>query len=114
MTDHDELRLLPWSTLDGKPCFLSTDSAGGPLSRLADRTETAQLDTGAALLEHAVEVIADTETEPEELLLLTTALTNTLRDTLRIAESRGHRLPTPSTTPDGDHEEPRLPAAAFG
>ncbi|MBD0712394.1 MULTISPECIES: hypothetical protein [unclassified Streptomyces] len=114
MTHHDELRLLPWTTLDGKPCFLSTDETGGPLSRLADRTESAQLEAGTVLLDHAMEVIADAETEPEELLLLATALTHNLRDTLRIAVSRGHRLSTPSTNLGGDAEGPRLPAAAFG
>ncbi|GGU75856.1 hypothetical protein GCM10010275_07770 [Streptomyces litmocidini] len=114
MTPHNELRLLPWSGTDGKPCFLSTDDNGGPLSRLADRTEAAQLDTGAELVEHALEVLADGETKPEEFRLLATDLAGALRDTLRVAESRGRRLLTPAATPCEDAEGPRLPAAAFG
>ncbi|MEU3074564.1 hypothetical protein [Streptomyces laurentii] len=114
MTLHDELRLLPWSDSNGKPCFLSTDTAGGPLSRLADRTESAQLDSGAALLEQAVEVLANAKAEPKELHILARDLTNALRDALRIAVSRGHRLPEPTVTASGGGEGPQLPAAAFG
>ena len=43
MTPHDELRLLPWSSPDGKPCFLSTDDPASHLSRLADEMEEHQL-----------------------------------------------------------------------
>lgn len=39
MTAHTQLRLLPWSGVDGKPCFLSTNDANSHLSRLADNTE---------------------------------------------------------------------------
>ena len=35
MTTFNELRLLPWTGPDGKPCFLSTDDNGGHMSRLA-------------------------------------------------------------------------------
>lgn len=113
MTPHNELRLLPWSGPDGKPCFLSTDDNGGPVSRLADTTEAAQLDAGQKLLEHAMEVIADAD--PTELRLLARDLTEALRDTLRVAVSRGHRLHTPAPTAHGKEDEgPRLPAAAFG
>lgn len=114
MTPHNELRLLPWSGPDGKPCFLSADDNGGLLSRLADNTEAVQLGLSAELLEHAGEVLADGGTRAEELRLLATALTRALRDTLRVAESRGHRLPTPnSTTPQDGEDGPYLPAAAF-
>ncbi|MEU3320458.1 hypothetical protein [Streptomyces sp. NPDC006785] len=113
MTPHNELRLLPWSGPDGKPCFLlSTD---GPLSRLAGLTEAAQLDIAADLLEHAHEVLADESSAPEELRLVPSDLTGALGDALRVAASRGHRLPTPGTSDHGDSNEvPHLPAGAFG
>lgn len=44
------LRLLPWTTPEGKPCYLSTDSSASRLSRLADDLEAAQLDSGAQVL----------------------------------------------------------------
>ncbi|MFF5935996.1 hypothetical protein [Streptomyces sp. NPDC012508] len=106
------LRLLPWSGADGKPCFLSTDDSGGHLSRLADNTEAIQLGLSAKLLEHATAVLADEMAAPDELRLLATDLTGALRDTLRVAESRGHRLlPSPGATAK---EGPTLSAAAFG
>ncbi|MEF9884409.1 hypothetical protein V4Y03_18515 [Streptomyces sp. P9-A4] len=114
MTSHNELRLLPWSTPDGKPCFLSTDENGGPLSRLADRTEAAQLDACTELLQHAAAVLADARTEPDDLRLLAADLAGALHDVLRVAVSRGHRLPTPDPSAHGEDEGPRLPAAAFG
>ncbi|GHG15583.1 hypothetical protein ACFFSH_38530 [Streptomyces filamentosus] len=115
MTSHNELRLLPWSGPDGKPCFLSTDGTGGPLSRLADHTEAAQLDLAAELLEHAQEVLADESLAPEELRLVASDLTGALRDALRVAASRGHRLPMLSISDHGDSSEiPHRPAGAFG
>ncbi|MEF9882701.1 hypothetical protein [Streptomyces sp. P9-A4] len=114
MTPHNELRLLPWSGPDGKPCFLSTDGTGGPLSRLADRTEVAQLDVAAELLEHAHEVLADESSAPEELRLVASDLTVALRDALRVAASRGHRLPRLGASDPGDSNEvPHLPAGVF-
>ncbi|MFB6525624.1 hypothetical protein [Streptomyces sp. NPDC056399] len=115
MTPHNELRLLPWPGPDGKPCFLSTDDTTSHLSRLADNTEAIQLGLAEELLDHASNVLGDGEGAPEELKALATDLTEALRDTLRIAESRGHRLlaPGPGTHVD-DIDGPTLPAAAFG
>lgn len=45
-------RLLPWTTPDGNPCYLSTDGRGY-LSTLADSIEAVQLGLGEQLLEHA-------------------------------------------------------------
>ncbi|MFD7393846.1 hypothetical protein ACFV60_02235 [Streptomyces virginiae] len=95
MTPHNELRLLPWSGRDGKPCFLSADDNAGYLSRLADSTEVEQLGLGSELLDHALEVLEDEETDPDELRLLATDLTGALRDAVRVAISRGHRLAIP-------------------
>ncbi|WP_406469532.1 hypothetical protein OH738_23405 [Streptomyces hirsutus] len=95
MTMSHELRLLPWTGPDGKPCFLSTDNGGGYLSRLADNLESVQLGMATELLDQALDMIADTDTEPDDLRLLAKNLTGALRDTLRVATSRGHRLATP-------------------
>ncbi|MFJ7773947.1 hypothetical protein [Streptomyces yangpuensis] len=95
MIESDELRLLPWSGPDDKPCYLSADTPAGYLSRLADNAEELQLGLGVELLAHAVDVLADVASDPEELRLLATDLTGALRDAVRVATSRGHRLPRP-------------------
>ncbi|MFI1499804.1 hypothetical protein [Streptomyces platensis] len=113
MTTHNELRLLPWPGPEGNPCYLSTESSGGYLSRLADNTEAVQLETSGELLEHALEVLGDREAEPNEVRLLAMDMTEALRDVRRVAISRGHRLPLPPAC-EGDDGGPQLPAAAFG
>ncbi|WP_242593365.1 hypothetical protein [Streptomyces sp. GB4-14] len=97
MTTSHELRLLPWTGPDGKPCFLSTDDNGGNMSRLADNIESAQLGMATALLDRALDILAQAETDPDDLRLLTKDLTGALRDTPRVATSRGHRLDSRST-----------------
>ncbi|MEH0588725.1 hypothetical protein QA942_33510 [Streptomyces sp. B21-106] len=92
MTARNELRLLPWSGPEGKPCYLSTDDRGGYMSRLADNIEADQLDAAASLLEHASATLDDQDVNPEDLRRLTGELTGTLRDVLRVATSRGHLL----------------------
>ncbi|UXY28856.1 hypothetical protein [Streptomyces sp. HUAS TT20] len=83
-------RLLPWTGSEGKPCYLITDDRDGPLSRLADATESVQLGMGGQLLAHAREILPDTP--PGELRFLAECLTHALDDALRVAESRGRRL----------------------
>ncbi|MFG2882334.1 hypothetical protein ACGFYV_08420 [Streptomyces sp. NPDC048297] len=92
MTAWNELRLLPWSGPEGKPCYLSTDDPDGWMSRLADNIEAVQLGTAAELLERAYEAFDDQDTNPEDLRRLTKELTGALRDVLRVATSRGHLL----------------------
>ncbi|OQD55392.1 hypothetical protein BM536_012395 [Streptomyces phaeoluteigriseus] len=92
MTARNELRLLPWSGPEGKPCYLSTDDKGGYMSRLADNIEEEQLATAAALLEHASETLDGQDADSEDLRRLTGELIGTLRDVLRVATSRGHLL----------------------
>ncbi|MFD3541382.1 hypothetical protein ACFWUQ_18060 [Streptomyces sp. NPDC058662] len=99
MTPHNELRLLPWSGPDGKPCFLSADDTAGYVSRLADNTEAVQLGLGAELLGYVAEVLADEEADSDELRLLVTDLAGALRDAVRVATSRGHRLRIAASTP---------------
>jgi hypothetical protein len=84
------------------------------MSRVADHAEATQLDAGAKLLKHAAEALAGKQQEPKELRFLATALSGALRDALRIAESRGHRLPTPNPAVCEGAEGPQLPAAACG
>ncbi|MER6268290.1 hypothetical protein [Streptomyces sp900105755] len=92
MTARNELRLLPWSGPEGKPCYLSTDDPDGCMSRLADNIEAVQLGTAAELLERASEALDDQDTNPEDMRHLTKELTGALRDVLRVATSRGHLL----------------------
>lgn len=92
MTPQNELRLLPWSGPDGKPCYLSTDDSGGYMSRLADNIEAVQLGMATDLLERAAGVLGDRDAGPEDLHRMLTELTGALRDVLRVATSRGHLL----------------------
>lgn len=112
MTPHNELRLLPWSGPDSKPCFLSAGTNDGYLSRLADRSEAAQLALGIELLEHALELVADEEAEPDELRTLAVDLTRALQDAVRVATSRGHRLPIPTRSADEESPDINCPPLA--
>lgn len=87
---RDEVRLLPWVSPGGKPCYLITDDQGGPVSRLADSTESIRLDMGTELLAHAQALLPDTPRG--ELRFLAERLAEALGDALRVAESRGRRL----------------------
>lgn len=118
-------RLLPWSTPEGKPCFLSSDGAGY-LSRVADNIESVQLGMAGELLDHAADMLSDGKVTIDQLHFLTRRLTEALRDVKRVAESRGARLPAPDDDPDvmdgqadsdhndGDSDGPQLPAESFG
>ncbi|MFJ4784432.1 hypothetical protein [Streptomyces sp. NPDC088794] len=92
------LRLLPWETESGKPCFLSTDGTHGVLSRLADEIETSQLRDGAQVFAGARTVLDDRKAGEYALRRALRATTEVLGNVLRVAESRGARLPQP----DGD------------
>ncbi|MFF8408303.1 hypothetical protein [Streptomyces omiyaensis] len=93
MTSRDELRLLPWTGPDGKPCFLSTDDDSSRLSRLADTLETTYLDQAAEVLDHATKLLSLPESDPVDLRAASADLTEALGQVLRVAESRGRRLP---------------------
>ncbi|WAZ22344.1 hypothetical protein STRCI_003593 [Streptomyces cinnabarinus] len=92
MTMPSEPRLLPWTGPDGKPCHLITDDSDGYLSRLADYVESTQLGAATELLDRALATLDDTNTDSNDLRLLAKDLAGALRDTLRVAISRGHRL----------------------
>ncbi|MEU9898733.1 hypothetical protein ACIBCS_07865 [Streptomyces phaeochromogenes] len=86
------LRLLPWTTPEGKPCYLSTDSEESRLSRLADDLEAAQLDSGEQVLTGARAVLADTEAGERAVRFALTRAVECLGDVLRVAVSRGARI----------------------
>ncbi|WUB72708.1 hypothetical protein OG734_22800 [Streptomyces sp. NBC_00576] len=105
------VRLLPWPSPEGKPCFLRTDCHGGYLSRLADDMEAVQLAMGEEVLAHSREVIEDSKASAPELRYVAAQLGACLSDALRVAESRGMRLPAPAgDETDGADEDP--PAAS--
>lgn len=89
-------RLLPWTTSDGRPCYLSTDGQGY-LTGLADSIESIQLSMGDDLLTYARDTIAPNAKtlSATEYRWLARRLTEALSDALRIADSRGPRLPEP-------------------
>ncbi|MFI1359502.1 hypothetical protein ACH4TV_38890 [Streptomyces sp. NPDC020898] len=94
------LRLLPWESDTGKPCFLAAGGAPGPLSRLADEIEADQLRDGANVLGGARAVLDDLKAGEDTLRRALRAVTQVLGDVLRVADSRGARLPEP----EGDFE----------
>ncbi|MFC9601977.1 hypothetical protein ACFTTN_00730 [Streptomyces niveus] len=114
MTAHtNALRLLPWTTPEGKPCFLSANADAGVLSQLADSVEAAQTSTGTEVLGGARAVLADPKVGDRELRFALARVTEALGDVLRVAESRGARLSAPDDSEEGDEDEedgPRQPA----
>ncbi|MEU8697453.1 hypothetical protein AB0C61_07150 [Streptomyces sp. NPDC048680] len=86
-------RVLPWTGADGRTCLLITDpEAPGPVSRVADRIEAVQLGMGMGLIEHARDMLADPEADAGQVRYLAGRLTESLRDVVCVAVSRGNRL----------------------
>ncbi|MFJ9560252.1 hypothetical protein ACIRQQ_09445 [Streptomyces fuscichromogenes] len=86
------MRLLPWTNLDGHPCYLSADDHRSSLSLLADSVETAQLASGKDVLAGARAVLADNKAGEFAVRSALTRATESLEDVIRIAVSRGGRL----------------------
>lgn len=86
------MRLLPWVNQGGAPCYLSTDDPDSRLSRLADEVEADLLDSAEYVLTEARALLAETVVGERELRFAGVRLAESLRDTLRIATSRGERL----------------------
>ncbi|MEU5594575.1 hypothetical protein [Streptomyces sp. NPDC020298] len=99
------LRLLPWLSPDGKPCFLADGGEGGYLSRLADDTEALQLAEGLEILVEARRVLNDPLSPNVDVRYAAIRLTECLADVLRVAESRGRRLPAPASPDEGSTPE---------
>ncbi|MEU0165443.1 hypothetical protein ABZ214_08305 [Streptomyces iakyrus] len=90
-------RLLPWPSPDGNPCYLVTDDNGSYLSRLADDMEAVQLATGTDVLGLARKVLDDPASPYTEVRFAGLRLAECLSDALRVAESRGMRVPGPDS-----------------
>ncbi|MGW1147055.1 hypothetical protein ACWD6I_18810 [Streptomyces sp. NPDC002454] len=88
-------RLLPWSSPEGKPCYLAPDTeredGGGYLTRLADGVEATQLTMAEDLLAHTHALLDEPRLTHPELRFLLARRAEALHDTLRIAHSRGSR-----------------------
>ncbi|MET7905838.1 hypothetical protein ABZS86_32000 [Streptomyces sp. NPDC005355] len=91
--------------------MVSDEDGKGYLSRLADEMEAVQLRMGAELLGHAGALLGNPKTEAGELRFLSNRLVEALRDALRVAESRGRRLPVPEEDED---DGPTQASGAFG
>ncbi|NSC23491.1 hypothetical protein FM076_20990 [Streptomyces albus subsp. chlorinus] len=114
MTDEREsllpevLRLLPWATDTGKPCYLSPAPEGGVLTALADRVENQHLRDAAEALGEARRVLADPAAGALALRLALTACARALANALRVAHSRGLRLGAEDTGEGSGHDrQPR-------
>ncbi|MFE0374263.1 hypothetical protein ACFW1M_01515 [Streptomyces inhibens] len=99
------LRLLPWETPSGHPCFLSTDHSGGYLPRKADAMEAEQMRDAAALLADAEDVLDEPTAGPLTLRVTLKQTTRALGDVLRIADSRRGRLPAATDPDDPDDSD---------
>lgn len=89
MTATNGLRLLPWSSPEGKPCFLSTDSGSSRLSRRADEVEDLQLSMGAELLGHAHALLNERKADVREVRFLAERLCEALGATLCASQRAG-------------------------
>ncbi|MBT3153625.1 hypothetical protein HTV45_22620 [Streptomyces sp. CHD11] len=91
---HDALtpaRLLPWTSLEGRPCHLLTDGTGR-LPRAAGIAEAVPLGMAADLLAHLADLLDDeTPVTAAQLRHLPARMGEALTDVCRIAESRGAR-----------------------
>ncbi|MCT9092607.1 hypothetical protein N4G70_27610 [Streptomyces sp. ASQP_92] len=107
-----QMRLLPWTSVEGKRCYLSPGSTDSGLSRLADELEEAQTSSAEDVLAGARAVLDNPSATIDELRFALTRTREALTDILLIAESRGYRVMPPET--DTGDDGPHLPASAFG
>ncbi|MEU7318029.1 hypothetical protein [Streptomyces sp. NPDC007083] len=117
-----ELRLLPWTTDSGKPCYLN-GNADSTMAMYADAVEENQLEHGHDALKRAVQVIDTAEGEDTEQTKALKVSAVALSNCLRVADSRGARLPGYEHAEiscgargrdDDDGNGPLLPAESFG
>ncbi|MFV0135033.1 hypothetical protein ACLGIH_17720 [Streptomyces sp. HMX87] len=112
MEGFTALRLLPWLSAEGKPCFLAPGDHGGLVSRLADATEARQLAEGMDVLGSARRVLDDPLSPNAEVRYTAIRLTECLADALRVAESRGRRLPVVDDAAEDDRDAAPGPGEA--
>ncbi|MEV6942052.1 hypothetical protein AB0N07_08600 [Streptomyces sp. NPDC051172] len=86
------MRLLPWTTPEGKPCYLSAGGGDSRLSLVADDVEAAQLDSGEQVLAGARAVLADSKAGERAVRFALTRAAESLEDVIRVAVSRGGRV----------------------
>jgi hypothetical protein len=98
------LRLLPWTSPDGKPCYLDPDTAHpGTLSLLADHVEVMQLGSAEEVAAGGRAVLADPVAGERAVRFALTRAVESLEEVVRIAVSRGRRLDErPTPVPDAD------------
>ncbi|MGP3989143.1 sulfatase [Streptomyces sp. 3N207] len=87
-----ELRLLPWTTGSGKPCYLS-GTPDSLLSCYADELEEAQLEEGHRALKRILPLLARQTGADDETARATRKAALALSNVIRVADSRGARLP---------------------
>lgn len=104
-TRSDAWRLLPWTSDDGKPCYLTSTGGKGLVSKMADVMEAEQIRTSREILAQSRLVLAEAHLGKIELRFVANRLMECLADTLRITESRGGRLGIDDPRPDDDVEE---------
>ncbi|MFF7391468.1 hypothetical protein ACFZAE_23860 [Streptomyces scabiei] len=96
------LRLLPWTTPDGKPCYLDPDTAHpGTLSLLADSVEVSQLGSAEEVLAGSRAVLGDAAAGDRAVRFALTRAVESLEDVVRIAISRGRRIQRADDAPEG-------------
>ena len=119
-----ELRLLPWTSDSGKPCYLNGD-ADSTMAAYADEVEEVQLEDGDQALKRVVHVLdeAEARAEDDDKTKALRAAGAALSNCLRVADSRGVRLPGNESAEitcgtrgraDDDGSSPLRPAESFG
>ena len=113
------LRLLPWATETGKPCYLSAADGPSVLAPLADAAEEEQLCDADAALRDGQKVLSDSAAGVPALRKALEASTRALADVLRVADSRGDCLTNHEEAEDDGEDDdqdgiPGPPAEAFG
>ena len=90
--DETQLRRLPWSGWNGQPAYLSADS-DSTWARLADELEASQVQSAEEVAEYARMLLETPRLTKRELAWALTRCVEALGDVLRVAESRGGRIP---------------------
>ncbi|MGP8300192.1 hypothetical protein ACTPOK_20125 [Streptomyces inhibens] len=112
--DSASMRLLPWTTTDGNPCFLISDG-DGLLSQLADDFEAELTSSATNVLAGARAVLADQQADSRLLRFALERAAESLDDVLRVNKSLGTRFPeTDCGASAGEDDGPKLPAESFG
>ncbi|OEV30299.1 hypothetical protein AN219_11750 [Streptomyces nanshensis] len=90
------LRLLPWPSPNGGPSYTPDDLPAGVIARMADEMEDCQERSARFVLKlsrEMLELSEERELTMDEAKYVINRLCESLGDVLRVAESRGDRLP---------------------